>query len=284
MKKLIMLLVVAAMVTPAMAVVEFDGDRVGDTITIEYNCTEGEEPRGMALLLTCSDTLLITGGTGIDVAYNCFLDYAYSNDPYALGDGDPFADPAGPGAVDVSSGVAEVSICMGVLDETGNQGAGPGVATVIELSVTGTGTLTVAADTLRGPDSGVVGSELASNLPIDIGGTPPICMMDTHPDYAAWVTYGMPNCWCYRAQCNGDVDGATELGGTVNVFMGDLNIFVPSFGSMQTAEPGVCADLDHGTELGGTVNVFMNDLNIFVPAFGSLQPDCDATHINFWLN
>jgi hypothetical protein len=144
------------------------------------------------------------------------------------------------------------------------------------------------------PTAPVVGSEFKLGEPIhDAAGntwdmafelTTVDCMKGTHPDWTAWDTYGKPNCWCYRAQCYGDVDGQTELSGTVNVFMNDVNIFVPVFGSMQTTEPGVCADLDHQTELSGTVNVFMNDVSIFTPNFGSFQPDCDATHINFWLN
>lgn len=283
MKKLVFLCV-ALLVSPALAVVEFAGTNNGDgTITISYNCTEGEEPRGMALLLTCASGMEITGMTtdSVDEAYNCFIDYAYSNDPYAVGDGDPFADPTGPGVGTLPA--PEISICMGVLDETGNQGAGPGVAQVIELTVSGAADLTVAADTLRGPDSGVVGSELASNLPIVIPGIIDDCMKTSNPGFTAWESYGKPDCWCYAAQCNGDIDGLPELGGTVNVFMNDLNVFVPNFGSLQTTEPGVCADLDHMTELGGTVNIFMNDLNIFVPNFGSLQPDCDMTHYNFWI-
>jgi hypothetical protein len=107
------------------------------------------------------------------------------------------------------------------------------------------------------------------------------CMMETHPDYEMWVAYGKPDCWCHSVQCNGDIDGWSDQ--PVNVFIGDLYIFVSNFGSMQTTEPGVCADLDHQTELNGTVNVFMGDLNIFVPNFGAMQPACDDTHINFWL-
>jgi hypothetical protein len=289
MKKLIFLCV-ALLVAPAMAAVNFSADDNGDgTLTISYTTTDGDLPRGVALLLqVTSGDALLTGyvAASADDKMNCFIDYAYSNDPYAIGDGHPIADPAGPGALDASGGVAELSLCMGALDQTENQLPGDPEGDIATLTFTGTGLLTVSADTLRGPDSGVVGSELASNLPIvdvAIGGVPPECMMGTHPDYAMWEEYGKPNCWCYAAQCKGDVDGLTELSGTVNVFMLDLDVFVPSFGSMQTTEPGVCADLDHQKELSDTVNVFMNDLNIFVPNFGSMQDACDDTHINFWI-
>jgi hypothetical protein len=220
-----------------------------------------------------------------DDKMNCFIDYAYSNDPYAIGDGHPIADPVGPGALDPSAGVTEISICMGVLDETENQLPGDPEGVVAMLTYSGGGTLTIYADTLRGPDSGVVGSrgELSSNLPIWVWPSLPECMKNTHPDYTTWDMFGKPDCWCYAAQCNGDVDGRTELNGTVNVFMNDLDVFVPVFGTWQTDEPGICADFDRQYELGGTVNIFMNDLNIFVTNFGTLQPDCDDTHINFWI-
>ena len=176
MKKL-MLILVALVAVPAMAVVEFDAVDNGDgTVTISYTTTEGELPRGIALNL-------LTDGPTLDSAvswdcFNVFLDYAFDNsEGYAVGDGDPIADPAGPGVG--TPGGTEIAVCMGYLDEDGLEpkgDPGPGECTdLITIAFTGTGLLTVSADTLRGPDSGVVGSELASNLPlvdIAIGGDP----------------------------------------------------------------------------------------------------------------
>ena len=111
------------------------------------------------------------------------------------------------------------------------------------------------------------------------------CMKATHPDYATWVAYGKPDCWCYRKQCKGDIDGEAQFGGAVDVYTNDTDILIPAFGAgVVTTVPGVCADVDHGTQFGGAVNVYTNDLNILLPNFGAgVLSDCDMTHFNFWI-
>jgi hypothetical protein len=298
MKKLIFLCV-ALLVAPAMADVEFDGTNNGSTITITYECVDMvETPRGMALLLTCDEGMTITGMTAdsVDPAYNCFLDWAYSNDPYDLGDGDPFADPAGPGVGTLPA--AEISICMGVLDEDGNQAAGPVAAQVIELTVDGSADLTVSADTLRGPDSGVVGSALASNLPIVIPGGD-ICLTEVtaifpagHPRagqsyYQEWLDVGSPQCWCYARQCWGDAAGdrtGTLFTGYTWVGLTDLDIFALAWNVLEpdkgpgidSVPNGICADFNHdltGTLFTGYTRVGLTDLTIFAATWNVLEPD-----------
>ena len=114
---------------------------------------------------------------------------------------------------------------------------------------------------------------------------PTNCMRKAHPDYAKWVEYGKPDCWCYRKQCKGDIDGEAQFGGAVDVYTNDTDILIPAFGAgVVTTVPGVCADVDHGTQFGGAVNVYTNDLNILLSNFGAgVLTDCDSTHFNFWI-
>lgn len=275
MKKLIFLCV-ALLVAPAMAVVEFSGDgtTTAGQCSISYAGTLAEDlPRGIAVKLTCTGDIVITGmvADSIDPAFNCFIDWAYSNDPYNLGDGDPFADPAGPGVGTLPA--TEISLCMGVLDETENQLPGPQAAEVITLTVTGTaGSIIVEADTLRGPDSGVVGSELASNLPIEIpvGGAPE-CIKSDSPLYAVWEALGKPKCWCFARNCRGDADGKRI--GDYWVQSEDLNVLIAAYFKVDGDLPagGICADFDHKKI--GDYRVQSEDLNFLIKYYFDLEGD-----------
>jgi len=294
MKKLIFLCV-ALLVAPAMAVVEFSFDDNGDnTMTISYNCVDVDSPRGIALHLQ------VTSGDGMITGYemgsasdkmNCFIDYAYSTDPYNLGEGHPLADPAGPGALDASGGVTEVSICMGALDQTEQQLPGDPAGVVATLTYTGSGLLTISADTLRGPDSGVVGSELASNLPLvdkEFGSGPPPCLTEVtaifpagHPRagqsyYQEWLDVGSPDCWCYARQCWGDADGLMFSGKWV--LSPDLGIFLGAWNKDVGAEGfDICADFDHALFSGK--RVLSPDLAIFLASWNQdgIEPNCGGT-------
>jgi hypothetical protein len=298
-KKIVALVLILTMsAANTMALVIFDAVNNGDgTVTISYT-TDGHQPSAIALRILCSDTLLITGGSGTDAAFNCFPDYAYSNDPYVLGDGDPFADPAGPGAATLP--VAEVSICMGVLDETGNQAAGPTTATIIVLATTGSGDMTIAADTLRGPGSGVVSTEgeLESNL--SGGGTIwprwpiPDCMAETNPDYDTWISVGMPDCWCCEYQCRGDADCLIQFG-ILRIYSDDLDCLVGGYGQPILPPGGICCDFDHKMQF-GVLRIYTDDLAVLVanygkstvvpcsgPGSGNDEDPLPNSEFNFWV-
>ena len=111
------------------------------------------------------------------------------------------------------------------------------------------------------------------------------CMMPTHPDYADWVLMDKPDCWCYRKQCRGDINGRSFLGKPVTGI--DLIIFQSAGfgGPVLPPPPGAeCADLNHAAFLGKRVTGA--DLIIFKAYFNlpdANVPDCDDTHINFWI-
>lgn len=280
MKKL-MFLCVALLAVPAMAVVEFSGvDNGGGTLTISYECVDVDSPRGIALLLTCDGTLELTGyeAASADDKMNCFIDYAYSNDPYNLGEGHPIADPAGPGALDATAGVTELSLCMGALDETENQLPGDPDGVVATLTYTGSGNLTIAADTLRGPGSGVVGSELPSNLSDggivvieNVGDGIVECIKADSPLYQPWSDWGKPDCWCYARNCKGDADGKKI--GDYWVQGEDLNALIASYFKVDVDLPagGICADFDHKKI--GDYRVQGEDLNLLIEYYFDLEGD-----------
>lgn len=294
MKKLALVLVLA-MSVPAMAALTFTAEDIGDgQLKISYTGEAGDAPRGIALRLTITGdgTIAPDAAVAVDAAYNTYIDYAASNPAnFAVGDGHPLAKVGEAGALEVPG--AEVSVSMGVLDEDGNQDAGPENADpliILQLAGTGTVNVEICADTLRGPDSGVVGSVLESNLQdgcinadVVIPGAE-TCMKDTNPDFDTWDGLGRPDCWCYAKQCKGDADGLSQVNDLLAVFTDDLAIFVSAYAQPTLPEGGVCADFDHQAQVNDLLRVFTDDLAIFVGSYGSPGvTDCDDSGFNFWL-
>jgi hypothetical protein len=126
--------------------------------------------------------------------------------------------------------------------------------------------------------------------------TEPDCFAPCHEDYAEWVDFGKPACWCYPAQCHGDADGFTggsTKAGLYRVGPTDLNVLVsgwlvkePPHGPGIVSVPdGICADFDHeqgGSTKAGYYRVGPSDLNILIsnwlikeePQGPGIAPDC----------
>ncbi len=251
MKNLMLVLVLVAAV-PAMAVVTFTAEDIGGgQLKISYTTTEGDLPRGIALRIEITGTGTIDEDAMVahDPAFNTFIDWAYSNPSgYVVGNGHAMANPAGPGVLPPGFHTL-ASVCMGVLDEGGNQVAGPATADpLITLQLVGIGSASVeiTADTLRGPDSGVVGSTLVSNL-----STAPIvlpvvfeCFDLGHADYAEWDIVGKPDSWCNPRQCHGDANNAKEAIGKGTFYVGfaDVDILLVGFNKPYSGSPDVDGD------------------------------------------
>jgi hypothetical protein len=121
------------------------------------------------------------------------------------------------------------------------------------------------------------------------------CMKSTSTEYNRWVTYGRPDCWCYKKQCRGDADG--KLTSLKPIMTPDLNVFKGGFNKagsvirdlMVGTVQAICADFDRkDTSL---KPVMTPDLNIFKAWFNkanTIVPQCDAAPIvgqyNFWMN
>jgi hypothetical protein len=112
------------------------------------------------------------------------------------------------------------------------------------------------------------------------------CLNPAAPGYAAWLALGSPDCWCYRKQCRGDIDGLSP--GPFAVELLDLAAFKAAFNQFVLPPGGECADLDHLAP--GPFRVELLDLAIFKTYFNQfVVPDCDQAPVitgpyNYWTN
>lgn len=314
MKKLMLILVVATVAAPAMADITFTAPP-GPTLQIYYQSDDGEDVvRGIALDVTIDSGGLTSNSVVSYVApdYNCYIDYAWDLEKeggaggYEVGAGDgPLANADVAGSLAAPAG--EFAISMGVLDEGGEQkGAEPGMTPELLLDAAispapGVYIVIIKGDTTRGPDSGVVGSVIPSNLSggAEITTTitvvpPPTCVKESATFYNEWLgasgtllptkLWDKPDCWCYERNCRGDCDGIKV--GMFWVQTADLTIFASAFAKPdgQLDQTKICADLDR-TKV-GMFRVQTADLTIFATYFAkpALQvPACPADDYNFWI-
>jgi hypothetical protein len=114
--------------------------------------------------------------------------------------------------------------------------------------------------------------------------TEPDCLSVAAPEYADWILWGRPKCWCYPRQCRGDIDGIQT--GPFHVAIPDLGIFKLCFNQFVLPPGCICADLDHMQT--GPFRVAIPDLAIFKTYFNQfVVPQCDQLPIytgpyNYW--
>jgi hypothetical protein len=120
------------------------------------------------------------------------------------------------------------------------------------------------------------------------------CIKATAAEYLDWTNWNRPNCWCYKRQCRGDINGTKNIQ-WVQIL--DLNILKAAFGKTDAQlvliPNGICADLNHKKNI---QRVQILDLNILKNYFGKPEaqvPCCDnngdcilvpADIYNFWTN
>jgi len=183
MKKLVCLLAVFALTAPvfgtgALTIIG-SFDNAAKTATVAYT---GNDPLGIALVLDCGASgATFTGyvAASADSFFDVFIDYAYSNPPYALGTGNPVANPNAAGVLALPA--AKVSLCLGHL-----QGPASTTKILAKLHVAsipaGGGSITVTADTLRGSAVDAAGAMTISGLPLTINLAVPVCLGDINGD------------------------------------------------------------------------------------------------------
>jgi hypothetical protein len=116
-----------------------------------------------------------------------------------------------------------------------------------------------------------------------------------HPnEYADWVAWGKPACWCYARQCRGDINGKKT--GPFRIALLDLSILAAAYNKTdsQLAEinvgglPGICSDINHKKT--GPFRIALIDLQELAKYYNkadALVPLCDQPPIttgpyNFW--
>jgi hypothetical protein len=225
-----MVLTVTAVVAVVFAEIEFSAyDAGGGKVRIIYAQTAATPetmPRGVALKVSfdAGSGATIDSVVNRDAKFNCDLDYLFSNPASYVGDpaSHPLANPDARGALTAPAEIASIS--MGVLDESGTQQPGYIESNnLITLQCSGSGTvnLTIEADTLRGPDSGVVGCNTFHNVPVpsNLSGGETYVIQVTFPA----ITYGLgdlatmlgtwldtgcgsANSWCEGSDINTDTE------------------------------------------------------------------------------
>lgn len=280
MKKVLPILLVAAMALPALGDVAVTAvDKVpGDGILqITITPSGGAAIRGVALELDTETGDAVIDGSGdvviVDNKLNTNIDYFYTNGigivvgDTPAGEGNPIANPAAAGVLDPTGGAANFSISSGYLDAAGGQ-AGQLDPIVIEVAYTlsADSTISIVADALRG---GIVGDDLgtvtypaADTLITATGGMTCRDMLTAaeQADYDAYIAAGKdPSCWCWRYQCHGDVDNATETALKYRVYGLDIAEIVANWkAKITTANP--CADIDHAYETALKYRVYSLDI------------------------
>jgi len=181
MKKLVCLLAVLALTAPVFGTgaITITGSFNNTTkvATIAYT---GNDPLGIALVADLgAGGAKFTACAGTDSFFDVFIDYAYSNPPYALGTGNPVANPNAAGVLALPA--AKISLCMGHLQ-------GPASTTKVLANLTvgsipaGGGSILVTADTLRGSAVDAAGAMTISGLPLTINLAGPVCLGDINGD------------------------------------------------------------------------------------------------------
>jgi hypothetical protein len=293
MKKLALLLVLA-MAIPAMADIAFTSawDDVNEELVIGYSADPGDGPRGLALKVS------LTNGAGVDYdatclvnsEFNTFMDYAHDvGASYELEEGTPLAMVGSAGTLPATPAVhSEFVISMGVLKDPQGAALDGGPYELIRIPLNDNDAqntvVSITADTLRGPASGVVGdAEIPSNMPDDLE-----INFDCYkgPDYAEWVEVGKPSSWCNDYQCHGDANNATETygrGSVTRVGYDDIAILIASFKNDGNAGFDLAADFNHASETygrGSVTRVGYDDVNVllyhFKDANGLIPGDCNT--------
>jgi hypothetical protein len=112
------------------------------------------------------------------------------------------------------------------------------------------------------------------------------CFSNNLGNYAEWVQFGRPDCWCYPYNCKGDADGTwegTTKTGYKRVYLRDLNwltrcynIKEPPKGPGVGSIPGcICADFARdaeGTSKTALMRVYVHDLIILSTYYNVADP------------
>lgn len=298
MKKLCFIVTALLLTVPALGVVNVSCSSVGDEVTVTYSAPdEANMPRAFGLDITLS------AGNIVAITYDDPNFWVHPGnivivDGNVTDEGLPVGDPCDAPYPETQYGLGTggMTIEMGSLYDPCDpcHPTGPPLSGVLlKFTVDASCVVTIAGNAARGN----VVLESTAEASVNYGTCSAVteeCLKATAPEYADWVLYGKPECWCYQRQCNGDADGL-PLGPPVWVSQADLVILRGAINQMDPLDPGeICADFDH-LKLGPPVRVTQADLAILRVAINVMNgpPCCDNNQdcvldgtdkYNFWTN
>ena len=312
MRKLFILLV-ALIAVPAFALTVTLVDNGDNTVDVTYDAAgDANQPRAFALTVSVSGGAIITGVTAAiegesdagNLGFGIFPGTIDINGVTGVVNsyGSPVAPDSDPGAAGTGLGTDSVVLELGSL-YVGAANAPPESGTLATLTIDCNGATDVNVtaaeeDQYRGgivledgSSATVAIAELTSTTSCAAAAE---CIKPTAPEYADWVAFGKPDCWCYRRQCRGDINGQTT--GPFPVQLLDLQALSAAFNKFDAQLPadGICADINHLRT--GPFRVQLLDLQILASYFNKFlaqTPQCDldgdgvltpADKYNFWTN
>ncbi|MFA5422669.1 MAG: hypothetical protein WC374_02300 [Phycisphaerae bacterium] len=294
MRKLCFVLIALLLTVPALAVVNVSCAQVGDDpfeVEVSYTST-GSLPRAFALDITV-DAGTIIEVTDVNEKFWVYPGTIQINNGSIDDEGDPVAPNTDPCALG-GEGTSGMTIEMGSLYSPNDveHTTGPAASgTLLRFTVSDECTVTIEGNGARGKV--VLENTLAAdtNLPTTCVVEAADCLFnDGSAEYTLWSSIGKPDCWCYRKQCRGDINGTLFLAKPVT--LADLNALKNAFNKLDAALPagGTCANLDHAKFL--NKHVTLADLNIMKTYFNLANasvPECDQVPVitgpyNFWTN
>lgn len=277
MKKTLVALILVALAVPAMADVAITtvSDNVNQNLSIYAD--SAAQMRGVALKLTITGGELTSAADYLTSDFNTFVDYAFTTGAgyqISMAGQHPLANPAAAGVASFPTTVASVSV--GYLDQGGLQAGKTGHVLVAKLHISkiangGSASIAIEVDTLRGGAvvGDTVGAVTIATPAIVLGPVSvPVCTdklsAAEKTDYAAYVAAGKdPSCWCWKYQCRGDADNATETALKYRIYNADIAAVVANWkAKIATANP--CADFDHAAETALKYRVYNNDIATLV--------------------
>jgi len=110
----------------------------------------------------------------------------------------------------------------------------------------------------------------------------PCCIGSSAPEYADWVEWGKPDCWCYARQCRGDINGKKTLVYWVQLL--DLQLLTAAYNKpdaqLALIPGGICSDVNHKKTLPYRVQLLdLQELAKYYNKVETLVPKCDQEPI-----
>jgi hypothetical protein len=298
MKKLILILAILVVASPAFAALDVNIVKLtGNQVQIRYTGADGNNlPRGFALAFEVNSTADVCGISAYKVGesnstnrgfgiYPAKIQFANPDQNKPSGWGDPLADQNDPLPTNLALPADQVlpSKCLvlefgslyspvgvGSANAPGADGNlctlsfEPNASTRFTIKMTGEGQFRITNGATA--TTGVIFEDRTT---ADVNKTLTIttdCFPSGYSTYPNWVTMGKPACWCTAYQCDGDADGIDSGGfDKFRIFTGDLNLIIANWKKKIGDYPATlnpCADIDH-KDSGGfdKFRVFTADLN-----------------------